>query len=61
MPDYELNFSPFSFAEAGSYKLVELTPDLTTLIETAIKNDDDLESVSNPPLTRREQRELMLP
>ncbi|KAF5321094.1 hypothetical protein D9619_000774 [Psilocybe cf. subviscida] len=48
MPDYELNFSPLSFAEAGSYKLIELTPDLTTLIETAIKNDDDLESVPKP-------------
>lgn len=42
MPEYDLNFSPFSSNEVGSVKLVELTPDLTTLIENAIKNHEDL-------------------
>ncbi|KDR83664.1 hypothetical protein GALMADRAFT_235995 [Galerina marginata CBS 339.88] len=42
MFEYDLNFSPSSSAEVGSYKLIELTPDLTTLIENAIANDCDL-------------------
>jgi len=42
MPEYDLAFSPTASNEAGSYKLIELTPDLTSLIENAIKNDEDL-------------------
>lgn len=42
MPEYDLAFSPNASNEAGFYKLVELTPDLTSLIENAIKNDEDL-------------------
>jgi sister chromatid cohesion protein DCC1 len=42
MSEYDLAFSPNASNEAGFYKLVELTPDLTTLIENAIKNDEDL-------------------
>ena len=43
MPEYDLAFSPNASNETGFYKLVELTPDLTTLIENAIKNDEDLQ------------------
>lgn len=42
MPEYDLNFSPFSSNEADSFKLVELTPDLTALIENAISNSEDI-------------------
>ena len=42
MPEYDLAFSPNASNEAGFYKLVELTPDLTSWIENAIKNDEDL-------------------
>ncbi|KJA30199.1 hypothetical protein HYPSUDRAFT_125678 [Hypholoma sublateritium FD-334 SS-4] len=42
MPHYDLNFSPFSSNEVGSVKLVELTPDLITLIENAIRDHEDL-------------------
>jgi len=42
MPEYDLSFSPSSSDEAGSYKLIELTPDLTALIEGAIRDDTDL-------------------
>jgi sister chromatid cohesion protein DCC1 len=38
MSEYDLSFSPLSSEEYGSYKLVELTPDLTTSIEDA--NED---------------------
>ncbi|KAH9482726.1 Sister chromatid cohesion protein DCC1 [Psilocybe cubensis] len=41
MPEYDLCFSFSSTNEAGSYKIIELTPDLTTLIETAIAKDED--------------------
>ncbi|KAF8205052.1 sister chromatid cohesion protein Dcc1 [Pholiota molesta] len=42
MPEYDLNFSPFSSNEADSFKLVELPPDLTALIENAINNEEDI-------------------
>ncbi|PPR07045.1 hypothetical protein CVT26_005246 [Gymnopilus dilepis] len=42
MPEYDLHFSPKSSGEAGAYKLIELTPDLTALIENASKNDEQL-------------------
>ncbi|KAF9534246.1 sister chromatid cohesion protein Dcc1 [Crepidotus variabilis] len=42
MVECELSFSHASFDEAGSYKLVELTPDLTTLFENALKDDIDV-------------------
>ena len=42
MAECDLNFSPVSSNEAGSYKLVELTPDFTTLIENALRDNLDL-------------------
>ncbi|PPQ98496.1 hypothetical protein CVT24_003987 [Panaeolus cyanescens] len=39
MPEYDLCFSSASTIETGSYKLVELTPDLAKLIEDGINND----------------------
>lgn len=40
MPDYDLSFSPSP--DIGSYKLLQLTPDLTSLIENALNNGEDL-------------------
>ncbi|KAF8974485.1 sister chromatid cohesion protein Dcc1 [Flammula alnicola] len=42
MPEYNFHFSPSSSNEAGSFKLIELTPDLTALLTSAINNDEDL-------------------
>ena len=42
MLECDLHFSPASSSEAGSYKLVELTPDFTILIENALRDDLDL-------------------
>ncbi|KAF8913973.1 sister chromatid cohesion protein Dcc1 [Gymnopilus junonius] len=42
MSEYDLNFSSASSKEAGAYKIIELTPDLTALIENATKNGEDL-------------------
>ena len=42
MPDYNLSFSPFSSREIGSYKVLQLTPDLSSLIENALDNREDL-------------------
>ena len=39
MPDYNLSFSPSSSREIGSYKLLQLTPELASLIENANGKD----------------------
>ncbi|PPQ94004.1 hypothetical protein CVT25_009852 [Psilocybe cyanescens] len=41
MLEYDLYFSFSASNEAGSYKIIELTPDLTDLIEKATVNDED--------------------
>lgn len=45
MPDFDLHFSPFSTDENASYKLMELPPELATLVENAIQNSDALDLV----------------
>jgi len=40
--DYDLSFSPSSSHETGSYKLLQLTPDLISLIEHALDNGEAL-------------------
>ena len=42
MPDYNLSFSSSSSRETGSYKLLQLTPDLNSLIENALDNGEAL-------------------
>ena len=42
MPDYNLSFSSSSSHETGSYKLLQLTPDLNSLIEHALDNGEAL-------------------
>ncbi|CAA7259838.1 unnamed protein product [Cyclocybe aegerita] len=42
MPEYELSFSPSSSNDAGCYRLIELTPDLTKLLEDAIANEKEV-------------------
>ncbi|KAJ3501179.1 hypothetical protein NLJ89_g9456 [Agrocybe chaxingu] len=42
MPEYELSFSPSSSDDAGCCRLVELTPDLTKLLEEAIANEKEV-------------------
>jgi sister chromatid cohesion protein DCC1 len=44
MFECNLDFSPSSSRESGSYKLIELTPDLATCIENALRNNTDLRS-----------------
>jgi len=43
MPDYDLHFSPFASDETGSFKLMELPPDLVTLVENALSTRESLE------------------
>ena len=40
MFEYNLDFSPFSYRESGSYKLIELPSDLATSIENALSGDN---------------------
>ena len=47
MFECNLDFSPSSSRESGSYKLIELTPDLVTCIENALENNQDLRSDSS--------------
>ncbi|KAF8165271.1 sister chromatid cohesion protein Dcc1 [Crassisporium funariophilum] len=42
MTEHDLNFSNSSTYEAGSYRLIELTPELTSLIDTAVNNEEEL-------------------
>ena len=41
MQESSLSFSPISSEEAGFFKLLELTPELVTLIEEATINHSD--------------------
>lgn len=59
MPEYDLNFSSLSTDEAGSYKLIELPPDLTALIEDAIAKDEDLRFPFS--ITRRSHHAHIVP
>jgi hypothetical protein len=47
MFECNLDFSPSSSRESGSYKLIELTPDLATYIENALGDNTDLRSDSS--------------
>jgi hypothetical protein len=38
MPSYDLSFSPHAHVESASFKLLELTPELTQLVEAAAKS-----------------------
>jgi hypothetical protein len=38
MPSYDLAFSPYAHLESASFKLLELTPELTQLLDVAAKN-----------------------
>lgn len=46
MHEYDLDFSPLSSDEYGTYKLIELTPDLTSSIEGALRDNNGFRSQS---------------
>jgi len=46
MPEYDINFSPSSSSEGGSFKLLELPKYLCNLIEDAIKSAEPLRQVT---------------
>lgn len=45
MTEYDLSFSPSSSTDGGSYKLVELPPELCQIIENAIDSMNPLRCV----------------
>ncbi|KAF8640021.1 hypothetical protein AX17_001265 [Amanita inopinata Kibby_2008] len=46
MTSFELKFSPQAVKESGTYKLIQLAPDLCALVESSLNNSDPLCSLS---------------